>query len=248
MHRLSCSRWNHNGTRNTGATDVMKVLGNIIAFVVAIAALTTQSAAQAARIHGRVHTPVRRSFGINPDAHTIATYVSDNCTIKTNCSCWNDLGSLEECSREGCEALFHSQMQTSIEVGPATINVAPGATIFLCREGKKIVVSNLHDSHIDDVVVRCGDQRLDLPVGFVVSLDSEAPQSSLCASAFNWVSTLKSSELLKHLRKSSDLIDSSMWSRTIKTAAAVTKIHGSSDLEYISRNAETYNKGTLKVR
>ncbi len=180
--------------------------------------------------------------------HAISTFLLDNATIKTNCPCWNNLDELGSCPNGQCEALIEVKQSMSLQLQKYQLKVSPGAVLFLKHAGSQVEIYNCQDTSTHSVLLTNASQQADIPVGDMMTVDVADCGTALVPLTFNWTALAKKSELMRHLKLSKHDHDRRIWNHSLKTAACLTKVRGAVPLDYMFRNAETYNKGSLKVR
>lgn len=78
----------------------------------------------------------------------------------------------------GGTVLVLQDHDSQIELLSGNVRVAAGAAVFIIQIGKDAVICNLSDKHSGDVVVRIGDRRIALPMGFALVLTQSNRSSS----------------------------------------------------------------------
>lgn len=174
--------------------------------------------------------------------------VMDNMKMKANSACWENPSELHSCPNDRCEAVYQSVKAMALAIGPYNLEIKPGSLFMLKHIGHAVIVYNLHDRSPKSIVVHSAGPDVDVEVGKSLRLDLNETTCNSDSLPFPWIAEIRRSALLKEIRTSNESEDRRFWQRILKTAVAVQKVHGYNDLEYLYRNAEAYNKASLKVR
>jgi hypothetical protein len=176
----------------------------------------------------------------------VFTLASDDAEFRSNCICWFEGG--KRCDDANCELLIHPKRDILFDQDGVSLNVGARSLVLLVRRDRKVTIYNIHDTRYGAVSLNEKDNiKEKIHVGESIVVPPESQQVS-AASPFTLATLVQASPLILTLKSEMSSGDKAMWKTLVKTYASLSMIRGDHTLEQIYKNAEAYNKGSLKVR
>lgn len=177
----------------------------------------------------------------------VFTLASEDAEFRSNCMGWYE-DDKQSCTAKSCELLIHPKRDIEFDAAGVSLSIGAGSLVLLSRGGEKVSVYNLHDTKYGAVCLNeADDARLKLHVGETVTVSS--PNGSISTPApFTLDTIMKLSPLVLTMKCDMHHGDKALWHTLVKTYASLSMVRGDHKLDHIFKQAEAYNKGSLKVR